>query len=128
MRLARIAVAWSGGLISFFGVLYIVAMVRMLAISDLSGLSPTSLTDARVMYGAFELGPGIFLLASLKRDAWIEPVFALSTIMFAFIPAVRAVGMVFDGAVNSFHLLALVIELATCTLAWIAWRGLRFAR
>jgi len=116
------------GLISFFGVLYVFATVRMRAFSELTGLSPTASTDGRVMYGAFELGPGIFLLASLKRDAWLEPALALATIMFAFIPAVRAVGMVLDGTLNSFHLLALVIELATCMLARIAWRGLRLAR
>jgi hypothetical protein len=128
MRLARIAVAWSGGLISFFGVLYLVDTVRMLAFSELTGLSPTALTDARVMYGAFEFGAGIFLLASLRRDEWLEPALALATILFACVPAVRAFGMVLDGALNPSNFLALFIELATGTLAWIAWRGLRRAR
>ena len=70
MSLARIAVAWSGGLISFFGVLYLVNTVRMLAFSELTGLSPTALTDARVMYGAFEFGAGIFSLRWWSRRSF----------------------------------------------------------
>jgi len=128
MRLAKLAVAWSGGLIFLFGALYVIAPVSMLAFSELTDLSPTALTDARVMYGAFQLGPGIFLLASLKREQWLEPALAVATILFACVPAVRALGMVLDGAANSFHLLAIVIELATCALAWVAWRGLRHPR
>src|SRR5215467_10115012 len=100
----------------------------MLAFSELTGLSPTALTDARVMYGAFELGPGLFLLASLKRDEWLEPALALATIMFACVPLVRILGMARDDAANGFHMLAVFIELATCAFAWIAWRALRRTR
>jgi hypothetical protein len=128
VRLAKIAVGWSGGLISFWGILYVVATVRLLAFSELTALSPTALTDARVMYGAFQLGPGIFMLAALKRTEWLEPALALASIMFACVPAVRAFGMVSDDAANSFHLLALSIELGTFALAWVAWRRLRSAR
>lgn len=128
MRLAKIAVAWCGGLISFWGILYVVATARLLAFSELTALSPTALTDARVMYGAFQLGPGLFMLAALKRTEWLEPALALATIMFVVVPATRMLGMVFDGAANSFHLLALFIELGTCALAWIAWRRLRRER
>jgi hypothetical protein len=44
------------------------------------------------------------------------------------VPSVRAFGMVSDDAANSFHFLALLIELGTCALAWSAWRRLRSAR
>jgi len=128
VTLAKIAVAWSGGLISFWGILYVVATVRLLAFSELTALSPTALTDARVMYGAFQLGPGIFMLAALKRDEWLEPALALAIIMFVVVPAVRVFGIVFDGAANSFHFLALFIELGTCALVSIAWRRFRSER
>lgn len=128
MRLAKIAVAWCGSLLSFWGVLYVVATVHWLAFSELTTLSPTALTDARVMYGAFQLGPGIFMLAALRRNEWLEPALALATIMFVVVPAVRVFGMAFDGAANSFHLLALFIELGTCALAGIAWRRFRRER
>jgi hypothetical protein len=118
MTLAKAAVAWSGGLISFWGVLYVVATVRLLVFSELTALSPTAHTDVRVMYGAFQLAPGIFMLASLKREEWLEPALALATIMFVCVPAVRVFGMVSDGAANFFHFLALFIELGTC-----AWPG-----
>ena len=128
MTLAKIAVAWSGGLLSFWGIFYVVATLRLLEFSELTGLSPTALTDARVMYGAFQLGPGIFMLAALKRDKWLEPALALAIIMFVCVPAVRVFGIVFDGTTNSFHLSSLFIELVTCALAWIAWRRFRSAR
>src|SRR5262245_42025836 len=125
MRLARFAAAWSGGLIAFFGVLYLVATERMLAFAELSGLTPTALTDARVMYGALQIAPGLLILASLWRQQWLEPALALATLLFAWIPLVRIFGMAHDGAANSYHLTALVIELGTCALTAIAWRSLR---
>jgi hypothetical protein len=128
VRLAKIAVAWSGGLVSFWGIFYVVATVRLLEFSELTGLSPTALTDARVMYGAFQLGPGIFMLAALKRDEWLDPALALAIIMFVCVPAVRVFGMVFDGATSSLHVSSLIIELGTCTLAWVARRRLRSKR
>lgn len=128
MRLAKFAAAWCGGLVAFFGALYVVATERMLAYAELTNLSPTALTDARVMYGAFQLAPGLFCLASLKREAWLEPALGLATITFACVPAVRMLGIALDGTANAYHLSALVIELATCALAGIAWRGLRRAR
>ena len=128
MRLAKIAVAWSGGLLSFWGIFYVVATVRLLELSELAGLSPTALTDARVMYGAFQLGPGLFMLATLKRDEWLEPALALAVIMFVCVPTVRVFGMVFDGTTDSLHVTSLSIELGTCALAWVAWRKLRSER
>jgi hypothetical protein len=125
MRLARFAVAWCGGLIAFFGVLYVVAAERMLALAQLTNLSPTGLTDVRVMCGALQIAPGLFCLASLRRDTWLEPALGLATITFAFIPAVRILGIALDGTANTYHLSALCIELATCALAAVAWRGLR---
>jgi hypothetical protein len=128
MRLARFAVLWTGGLIVIFGVLYVVATEPMLAYAELTNLSPTAITDARVMYGAFQIAPGLFILASLRRREWIEPALVLATILFVCIPAVRLIGIVRDDAANMYHLVALVIEIATCALTWIAWRGLRRAQ
>jgi hypothetical protein len=128
MTLERFAVLWTGGLIVVFGVLYVVATEPLLALAELTSLSPTALTDARVMYGAFQIGPGLFMLASLKRREWLEPALALATILFVCIPAVRLVGIVRDDAASTYHLAALVIEIATCALAWTAWRGVRRAQ
>jgi hypothetical protein len=80
------------------------------------------------MYGAFQLGPGIFMLAALKRDEWLEPALALAIIMFVCVSSVRVFGMVFDRATSSLHVSSLIIELGTCTLAWVAWRRLRSKR
>jgi hypothetical protein len=49
----------------------------------------------------------------------------ISTITFACIPAVRILGIALEGTANQYHLTALCIELATCALAAVAWRGLR---
>lgn len=128
MRLARFAAAWCGGLIAFFGVLYVVATERMLGYAELTGLTPTALTDLRVMYGALQIAPGVFCLASLWRNAWLEPALGLATLTFAFIPAIRIAGIALEGTANQYHLTALVIELATFALAAFAWRGLRNER
>jgi hypothetical protein len=128
VRLAKFAAAWCGGLIAFFGVLYVVATERLLALAELTNLSPTGLTDLRVMYGALQLAPGLFCLAALRRDRWLEPALGLATITFACIPAVRILGIALEGTANTYHLSALSIELATCALAGLAWRGLRRAR
>lgn len=124
MRLARFAAAWCGGLLALFGVLYVVASERMLALAELTNLSPTALTDLRVMYGALEIAPGLFCLASLKRDAWLEPALALGTFTFGWVAAVRIFGIALDGTANQYHLVAVSIELATCAFAGFAWRGL----
>lgn len=128
MRLAKFAAAWCGGLIGFFGVLYVLATERMLFYAEITGVTPTALTDLRVMYGALQIAPGVFCLASLWRTEWLEPALGLATLTFAFIPAIRILGIALDGTANQYHLTALVIELATCALAAVAWRGLRAAR
>lgn len=125
MRLAKFAAAWCGGLIGFFGVLYVVATQYMLAFAGLTNLSPTGLTDVRVMYGALQIAPGLFCLASLRRDAWLEPALGLATITFAWIPAIRILGIALDGTADTYHITALCIEIPTCALAGLAWRGLR---
>jgi hypothetical protein len=125
VRLAKFAAAWCGGLLLLFGILYVVATERMLALAELTNLSPTALTDLRVMYGALEIAPGLFCLASLRRDAWLEPALALGTITFACIAAVRVLGIAREGTANEYHLMAVSIELATCAFGGLAWRGLR---
>ena len=45
MRLARIAVAWCGGILAFFGALYLVATERMLGYAEIVNPPPTALTD-----------------------------------------------------------------------------------
>jgi hypothetical protein len=125
MRLARFTAAWCGGLIGFFGALYVLASQRMLAYAELTSLSPTALTDLRVMYGALEIAPGLFCLASLRRESWLEPALGLATITFGCVPAVRLLGIAIDGTANTYHLTALAIEVATFALAAVAWRGLR---
>ena len=128
MRMGRLAAAWSGGLLCLFGLLYVVAAERMLGLAELEHLSPTALTDLRVMYGALELGPGLFCLASLRRTAWLEPALALAAITFACIAAVRLLGISLDGTANQYHLTAIAIELATCAFASLAWRAVSSAR
>lgn len=125
MRLAKFAAAWCGGLILFFGVLYVIATERMLALAEITNLTPTALTDLRVMYGALQIAPGLFCLASLKRDTWLEPAVALGAITFACIAAIRILGIALEGTANQYHLMALGIELGTCAFAGFAWRGLR---
>jgi hypothetical protein len=45
MRLAKIALAWAGFLLVFFGLGYVVAPVPMFAWAELRDLPPTALTD-----------------------------------------------------------------------------------
>jgi uncharacterized protein DUF4345 len=127
MRLGRVATAWSGGLLVLFGLLYVVASERMLALAELVRVSPTALTDLRVMYGALEIGPGLFCLAALWRRSWLEPALALAAIMFGCIAAVRLLGISLEGTANQYHLTAIAIEIATCAFAAIAWRGVASA-
>jgi uncharacterized protein DUF4345 len=122
MLLARLAALWAGGVLLLFGLLYVVATQRMLALAELEQLTPTALADLRVMYGALEIAPGVVILASLWRRAWLEPALALATIMFACIAAVRAFGIAQDGVANQYHLTAIAIELATCAFAAVGWR------
>jgi hypothetical protein len=128
MKLARFAVIWCGGLLTFFGALYVLVSQRMLALAELAPLTPTALTDLRVMYGALEIAPGLFCLASLRRAQWLEPALAVATFTFACVPAVRLLGIALDGTANQYHLTALAIELPTFALAATAWRRLRGQR
>jgi Domain of unknown function (DUF4345) len=125
VRLARFAAAWCGGLLLLFGALYVIASERMLALAELTNLSPTALTDLRVMYGALEIAPGLFCLASVWRTRWLEPALALGTLAFGFVAAVRLLGIALDGTANQYHLTAVCIEIATCAFTALAWRGLR---
>ncbi len=125
MRLARFAAAWCGGLLAVFGALYVLATQRMLALAGLSDLAPTPLTDLRVMYGALQLAPGLFCLASFRRDDWLEPALGLATLTFAWVAALRVLGIALDGSASTYHVSALCIEIPTSALAAVAWRGLR---
>ena len=127
MRLAKFAAAWCGGILALFGALYVLFGVRMLGLAELTSPTPTALTDLRVMYGALQLAPGFFMLASLHRASWLEPALGLATFTFAFIPAIRILGIALEGTANQYHLTALAIELGTFALAAVAWRGLRSA-
>lgn len=127
MRFGRLAAAWSGGLLVLFGLLYVVASERMLALAELENLHPTSLTDLRVMYGALEIGPGLFCLAALWRKSWLEPALALAALTFGCIAAIRLLGISLEGTANQYHLTAIAIEIATCAFAAVAWRGVASA-
>ncbi len=127
MRLGKIAVAWCGGLLALFGVLYLVSTQQMLGYAEITNPTPTALTDLRVMYGGLQVALGIFILASLRRDSWLEPALGLAAITFACVPAVRLLGMAREGTFNEYHVSALVIEIATLAFASFAWRGVRAA-
>jgi len=128
MRLAKFAVAWCGGLIAFFGVLYLVAARPMLSYAEIVDPPASALTDLRVMYAALQIAPGVFCLAALRRERWLEPALFLCALTFTLIPAVRLLGMALEGSVNQYHVTAIAIEIATGAFAWFAWRGLQSAR
>ena len=127
MRLAKWAAGLCGALLAFFGLLYVLFPERMLGYAELVNLPPSSLTDLRVMYGALQVAPGLFMLASVRRTRWLEPALALGALSFAWIAALRLFGMAHDGSANQYHLTAIAIEIPTCAFAAFAWRGLRAA-
>ena len=131
MSLGR-ALLWGIGLMSVaFGMAYLVSPVSMLELTGGSASTPAAATDVRATYGGFQLGLGAFLIwSALASQRVASALLALSLIAGA-IGGCRLLGVLIDGGfgptllIGPIHISALVFELATGVLAFVAFSRAR---
>ena len=131
MSLARVLL-WGIGLMSVaFGMAYLVSPVSMLELTGGSASTAAAATDVRATYGGLQLGLGAFLLwSALASERFPSALLALSLVAGAM-GGCRLLGVLIDGGlgptmfIGPIHIGALVFELATGALAFVAFSRAR---
>ncbi len=126
---------WATGLMSVaFGMAYIVSPTSMVELTGGVAPTPAAATDVRATYGGLQLGLGAYLLwSALAPERFPSALLALSLIAGA-VGGSRLVGVLVDGGlgptllIGPIHISALVFELATCALAFLAFQRAREAK
>lgn len=94
------------------GAAYLLKPTRMAALTDLTLATPTARADFAAIYGGFELGFGIFLLACTRHPGWLEPgLWAATAALAGFASARGGVVLASGGRVRGSIWFALVLEL-----------------
>ncbi len=127
MSLARILL-WGIGLMSVvFGMAYLVSPVSMLELTGGSAPTPAAATDVRATYGGLQLGLGAFFLWSVLASERLPSALLALSLVGVAMGGCRLLGVLIDGGagptllIGPIHISALVFELATGVLAFVAF-------
>ncbi len=131
MSLGR-ALLWGIGLMSVaFGMAYLVSPVSMLELTGGSASAPAAITDIRATYGGLQLGLGVFLLWSVLASERVPSALLALSLVAGATGGCRLLGVVVDGGfgptllIGPIHISALVFELSTAVLAFVAFSRTR---
>lgn len=102
--------------------------IRPHEMSNLSGallLAPAAATDVRAYYGGLQLGLAAFLGMALVRRELTRTALTLLVLLYSALALARIGGLWLDGgALQTFNLYALLLEVVLAGLAFWALRGL----
>ena len=102
--------------------------IRPHEMSNLSGmllLAPAAATDVRAYYGGLQLGLAAFLGMALARPGLTRAALTLLVLLYSALALSRIGGLWLDGgALQTFNLYALLLEVVFAGLAFWALRGL----
>ncbi len=131
MSLGRVLL-WGIGLMSVaFGMAYLVSPVSMLELTGGSASTPAAITDVRATYGGLQLGLGAYLLWSALAPERIPSALLALSLVAGAVGGCRLLGVLIDGdfgptlLIGPIHISALVFELSTCVLAFVAFSRAR---
>jgi hypothetical protein len=102
--------------------------IRPHEMSNLSGallMAPAAATDVRAYYGGLQLGLAAFLGMALVRRELTRTALTLLVLLYSALALARIGGLWLDGgALQTFNLYALLLEVVLAGLAFWALRGL----
>ncbi len=131
MSLGRVLL-WGIGLMSVaFGMAYVVSPVSMLELTGGSPSTPAATTDVRATYGGLQLGLGAFLLWSALASERVPSALLALSLVAGAMGGCRLLGVLIDGGfgptllIGPIHISALVFELSTGVLAFVAFSRAR---
>ncbi len=109
MKFSKFALGWAGLAFFGFGWAYLIWPQTMIALSGMQIPTPVAVTDARAMYGGYQIGFGAFLLYCAFCSRWTWPGLIATLGAFGGIVVCRMVGFVLDGSAGEYHLSALAL-------------------
>lgn len=109
MKFSKFALWWAGLAFFGFGWAYLICPEFMVELSGMQVPTPVAVTDARAMYGGYQIGFGAFLLYCALRAQWIWPGLIATFWAFGGIVICRVLGFVLDGSAGEYHLSALAL-------------------
>ena len=131
MSLGRVLLWGVGLMLVAFGLAYLVSPVSMLELTGGTASTPAAITDVRATYGGFQLGLGAFLCWSALASERVPSALLALSLVAGAIGGCRLLGVAVDGGfgptllIGPIHLSALVFELATGVLAFVAFSRAR---
>lgn len=126
MLFARILLTVQGVALMGFGLAYFIKPQEMANLTGMLLMAPAAVTDVRAYYGGLQLGLGVFMLLALARLDLLRPALSLLVLIYAAVALGRLSGLWLDGGEQqTFNLYAMIFEILSSILAFLALRGLR---
>jgi hypothetical protein len=110
-----------------FGLLGVAAPRWLAGFVDISLDSSTALADFRAIYGGVPFGVGVFVLAGLYRERWLQPAIALDGMCVAAAGLSRIYSSIVSATPSPIILLFAGVELYVAALAVQICRGIAVA-
>lgn len=128
MLFARVILVIQILLLAGLGLAYFVRPHEMSNLSGMLLLAPAAATDVRAYYGGLPLGLAAFLGMALARRELTGAALTLLVLLYSALALARIGGLWLDGgALQTFNLYALLLELVSAGLAFRALRGMNQA-
>lgn len=124
MGLARAVLVFSALAYGGIALGFLVAPAELAAVVSVSLLDATADNDVRAVYGGVALGITLFLVASLRRPAWLEPALAVVALTLGSMAFARFVSMLVIGLPGAIAYLLHGAEILGFALAVVALRRL----
>lgn len=125
MLFARVILVLQIVLLAGLGLAYFIRPHEMSNLSGMLLLAPAAATDVRAYYGGLPLGLAAFLVLALVRAELTRAALTLLVLLYCALALARIGGLWLDGgALQTFNLYALLLEVVSAGLAFRALRGL----
>jgi len=125
MLFARILLAIQAIILAGLGIAYFVRPEEMANLSGMLLMAPAAITDVRAYYGGLQIGLATFLLLALSRADLTRAALTLLVLLYSAMALARIGGLWLDGgAQQTFNLTALLLEVVSAGLCFVALRQL----
>ena len=126
MLFSRILLAAQALILAGLGIAYFVRPEEMANLSGMLLMAPAAITDVRAYYGGLQIGLAAYLLLTLGRQEQTRGALMLLVLLYSSMALARMGGLWLDGGLQqTFNLTALLLEVVSAGLCFVALRQLR---
>ena len=126
MLFSRILLAAQALILAGLGIAYFVRPEEMANLSGMLLMAPAAITDVRAYYGGLQIGLAAYLLLTLGRQEQMRGALMLLVLLYSSMALARIGGLWLDGGLQqTFNLTALLLEVVSAGLCFVALRQLR---